>query len=149
MGNDSPSSQHLPKYSCIRMTLTYKFQTNLKRKTKQEFPLWCNGISSILGVLGCRFGWIPGPAQCVKDLGRCGLSCKCLLRSDPQPGNSMCCGVANKEKRKKKKKKERKTDRQKWLKTRQSFVYSKHTQVQVAGPWSIQLSHCQGLKSFL
>ena len=25
-----------------------------------EFPLWCNGISGILGVLGCRFDPWPG-----------------------------------------------------------------------------------------
>jgi len=26
-----------------------------------ELPLWCNGIGSVLGTLGCRFYSIPGP----------------------------------------------------------------------------------------
>ena len=27
---------------------------------KEEFPLWCNGIGSVLGALGCRFNPQPG-----------------------------------------------------------------------------------------
>ena len=58
-----------------------------------EFPLWCNGSSSILGALGT--GLIPGLACWVGYLALPQLLRR--LGSDPWPGTHMCCRVAKKE----------------------------------------------------
>ena len=77
-----------------------KFQTY---GNVEEF-LWCNGIGSISGALGCRFD--PPLAQWVKDPSLPQLWCRSQLRlrSDLWPRNYIRHGAAKKEKRKKKKK---------------------------------------------
>ena len=66
-----------------------------------EFPLWHNGIGS---VLSCQdTGSIP--STWLKDPALTQLWCRSQLRlgSDPWPGNSICCQVAKKKKEKEKK----------------------------------------------
>ena len=50
-------------------------------------------------------GFIPSPAQWIKDsaLSQLRLRLQLQLRSDPWPGNSVCHGAAKKKKKKKKK----------------------------------------------
>ena len=61
--------------------------------------MWCNGMGSILVALGHRFN----PYLQLRS--------RLWLRSDPWPRNSICCGVAKKEKRKKDRKTDRKNER--------------------------------------
>ena len=73
------------------------------RKAEEEFLLWCNGISSISGTLGCRFD--PWPGTRGKDAALPQLWCRLQLQlgSDPWPGNSICLRVAKKVEGEKKK----------------------------------------------
>ena len=45
------------RYPNTTLKIVIKSQREQKRKKKdqQEFPLWCYRISSVSGVLGCRF----------------------------------------------------------------------------------------------
>ena len=74
---------------------TAKTQT----KTKKEFLLWHDGISGVSGALGRRFN--PQPKDLV--LPQLWHQSHLQLRSDPWPGDSICCRVAKKEKQTKKK----------------------------------------------
>ena len=66
-----------------------------------SIPLWCSGISSILQHWGA--GSIPSPAQWVKDLTLPQLQLGSqLAKSDPWPGNSICCKVAKTKQKKSK-----------------------------------------------
>ena len=83
------------------------------KDTRQlELLLWCNGISGVSSAPGCRSN--PILAQWLKDLvlPRLWVKSQMLLRSDPWRLNSLCCGVANKEKKRKKKGKKKKDSRQ-------------------------------------
>ena len=58
----------------------------------REFLLWCDGVSSVLGVLGHRFdAWL---AQRVKDPVLLWLRSQLRLGSDPWPRNSICLRAA-------------------------------------------------------
>ena len=71
-------------------------------KILEELLLWCKGIGSVLGVLGCGFD--SGPAQWIKDLMlQLWFSSWLWLGSDPWPRSFICHGVAKKKKKKKKK----------------------------------------------
>ena len=69
-------------------------------KPKEEFLLWCNGISGVLGALGCRFDTQPGTC--------CGLAHNYGLDLIPGwlPGTRYAMGWLKE--KKKKKEKERK-----------------------------------------
>ena len=69
-------------------------------KINEEVPLWYNGISGVLGVLGCRFK--PRLAQWVKDpvLPQLQHRPQLWLRFNPWPRNSICHGKAKKKKKK-------------------------------------------------
>ena len=68
-------------------------------KASGDFPLWRKEIETSLEHWDT--GSNPGPAQRVKDLALLQLwhRSKHPLRADPWPSDSMCCGVAQKEKK--------------------------------------------------
>ena len=55
--------------------------------------LWHNGTGGVAGALGLRFE--PEPSAVVEDL----VLLQLWLASDPWLRNSICCGVAKKEKK--------------------------------------------------
>ena len=71
----------------------------MKKLTKEQFPLWRNGIDGILGALGHRFD--PWPAWWIKNLvlPQLWLKSQLWLRSDPWPRNSTCPGGPKKKKK--------------------------------------------------
>ena len=76
-----------------------KGETYHKKEKILEFPLWLNGVNSVLEALEADS--IPGPAQWVKDpaLPQLWLRLQLWLRSDPWPGNSICLRAAKSEKK--------------------------------------------------
>ena len=75
----------------------------LKKKKKRSFHCGATESVVLLAVLGCSFD--PGLAQGVKDLAllQLGLGSQLQLRSDPWLGNSICHGLAKKEREREKK----------------------------------------------
>ena len=71
----------------------------------EEFPLWHNWISRVLGTLGHRFN--PSTVLWVKDsaLLQLWLRTQLRLRLDPWSRNSICHRVAKRTEKKKEKKK--------------------------------------------
>ena len=71
-----------------------------------EFPVWCDGISGVLGAALGDKGSVPGPAQWVKDLASLQLQLQLRshlwLGSDPWPGNSIYHGAAKNHNKKRK-----------------------------------------------
>ena len=95
------------QFGPLSWELTYAAGAVVKnQKWKEEVPnmeflLWRNGIGGVSGALGCRFD--PRPSKVVKDpemLPLRRLRLRLRPRSDPWPRNSICRGVAKKEKKK-------------------------------------------------
>lgn len=92
------SAQHVEGNQCYLHSLEEPKSGDFKSKIR-GVPGWCSGISSTLGVLGHRFH--PWPSIVGLRTWPClqlQLRLQLWLRSDPWPGNSMCCRVAKKEK---------------------------------------------------
>ena len=92
---DHKRLNHLHKWTILGTEV----HTTLRSWSCEEFLLWCNGIGSFLGALGCR-SWHAGLRIQHSYLW---LRSQLQLKSDPWPGTSMCHKAANKEKKKKKK----------------------------------------------
>ena len=73
----------------------------------REYLLWCNGMGNISAMPGQRFN--PQTQEWVKESALPELWCRSQLwlRSELWPSNSICHGVAKKEKKKKRKTKQK------------------------------------------
>ena len=72
------------------------------KKQLKEFLLWHDRTSSILGALGQEFNPWPGTVGQGSGIAAAVAWVVTMLRSDPQPRNSLCCRETKKGKKKKK-----------------------------------------------